>query len=280
MSIKMKTRIISAAIMLALFIPCLFLSHTLVFDVVLTLLCIMSVFEMLRCTKNANNLCVCIPAYLLALMPLFVRAVNTKLSIFEIMVFAFIVFFFIAASGAVFSHGKYSIQRVSNVVMLVLYIVFGFTSIIAVRSLENGKYLFMLIFVAAWLSDTGAYFVGVFFGKHKLIPDVSPKKTIEGAIGGLLTCVVSFLIYAIILKFGFKLSPNFLVFAFLGFIMSLISMCGDLIASLVKRTFKIKDYGNFIPGHGGILDRFDSIIAVSSIMFVLLSLPFIYTNLL
>ena len=272
----MKTRIISAVIMLAIFIPCLFLSDTVVFDIFISLLSLAAVFEMLGCIKYRKVLSVAVPSYIIALiLPLCVRLINTGLALSELMLLVFTVYLLFMLSVSVFSHRKHSPQDVSIAYVMIFYIILGFSSILAIRNAANGQYIFLLIFIAAWISDTGAYFTGVFFGKRKLIPDVSPKKTVEGAIGGLVCCVVFFLIYGLIMQFAFKLQPHYILLAFLGLILSLVSMCGDLIASLIKRHYRIKDYGNLIPGHGGIMDRFDSIIAVASVMYVLLNIPFI-----
>lgn len=112
-----------------------------------------------------------------------------------------------------------------------------------------------LIYIFAWASDTCAYFAGVYFGKHKLIPRISPKKTIEGSIGGIIGTVLFTLIFAMIFR-----EENPMYFVPLAMFGSIVSQLGDLFASAIKREFKIKDYGKLIPGHGGVLDRFDSIL--------------------
>ncbi|MDR5658230.1 phosphatidate cytidylyltransferase [Serpentinicella sp. ANB-PHB4] len=123
-----------------------------------------------------------------------------------------------------------------------------------------------LIFIIAWATDTFAYFSGVYFGKRKLCPKVSPKKTLEGSVGGILGSVIATLIFGNI----FVLGSNIMLL-FLGIIGSILSQAGDLFASKIKRYVEIKDFGKLIPGHGGILDRFDSIIFVSPIVFYYLN---------
>ena len=131
-----------------------------------------------------------------------------------------------------------------------------------------------LIFLIAFSADIFAYFTGYFFGKHKLAPVLSPKKTIEGAVGGLLgTAVLTVVVSAI---FGFMSSPMVLgKILILGIVGAILSMLGDLTASAFKRKMDIKDYGNLIPGHGGIMDRFDSVLftAPAVYYFVLLAFP-------
>ena len=132
----------------------------------------------------------------------------------------------------------------------------------------DGVYLLLFAFFASWMTDIFAYFVGSKFGKHKLCPKISPKKTVEGAVGGLVFCVISFVVYALIANKVGGVSINIALIILVGVITSIFSQLGDLAASTVKRAFGIKDYGNLIPGHGGIMDRFDSIIAVSPILLV------------
>jgi len=114
------------------------------------------------------------------------------------------------------------------------------------------------------------------FGKHKLIPEVSPKKTVEGSIGGIIFAAIAFVLYAVII---WKMNesaemPNLIVFAAAGAIVSVISQIGDLSASVIKRRFGVKDYGFLFPGHGGVLDRFDSVLLTAPVLYILTCLPF------
>ena len=137
-------------------------------------------------------------------------------------------------------------------------------------SIEYGKHIYLLTFICAWTTDTFAYFTGRLLGRHKLIPAVSPKKTIEGAIGGVVFCVGATVLFGFIIEKFFNpsgdISANYLVLAISGVAISVISQVGDLIMSLIKRLYGIKDYGKIFPGHGGILDRFDSVMAVSVVL--------------
>ncbi|MBQ7415445.1 MAG: phosphatidate cytidylyltransferase [Oscillospiraceae bacterium] len=141
--------------------------------------------------------------------------------------------------------------------------------------MDNGRYFIMLPFVVAFLSDVGGYFVGVTLGKHKLCPIVSPKKTVEGLVGGVALAVVGTVVYGLILQFGFGFEVNYLIVVLYGVLGSFGGVMGDLSFSVIKRQTGIKDYGYLIPGHGGILDRFDSVILVAPLVEVLLLLlPF------
>lgn len=141
---------------------------------------------------------------------------------------------------------------------------------------ESGKYYILVAFLISMIADSGAYFVGRALGKHKLAPVVSPKKTVEGAIGGVLTNIIGMVIYTLILNrfFGFT-QVNYFFAAIYGLVGAFGSMLGDLTLSVVKRQVGIKDYGNLIPGHGGILDRFDSTMICAPIAEILILLiPF------
>ena len=127
----------------------------------------------------------------------------------------------------------------------------------------------MLIFVGAWITDIFAYFTGKFLGKHKLIPEVSPKKTVEGSIGGIVFCSLFFVLYGFILTKLVSISSiSYIVLAIVGIIISIVAQIGDLTMSQIKRKFGVKDYGKIFPGHGGMLDRFDSIIAVALVLII------------
>ena len=149
-----------------------------------------------------------------------------------------------------------------------LYISIPFSFIVLISFKANGRYLFWLIFISAWSTDTFAYYIGKNFGKHKLLPLVSAKKTIEGSIAGILGSIILCSTYGIILntyilKFPYPIY-NFLIIGGIG---GIVCQIGDLAASSIKRYVNIKDYSNIIPGHGGILDRFDSILFASVIVY-------------
>lgn len=133
--------------------------------------------------------------------------------------------------------------------------------LVPVMRLENGRKLVIIPFVAAWCSDAMAYFIGSAFGRHKLAPAVSPKKSVEGAFGGMAGGIIGMLIYGVILHFC-KTDVPWLSFIAVGFIGSVFGLLGDLFLSYIKRDCKIKDFGSFLPGHGGVLDRFDSALFV------------------
>ncbi len=184
--------------------------------------------------------------------------------------FLFIGFLLILMLIYVFSYPKYRAEEVSMVFFGFFYVAIMLSYVYKVRMLDGGILLVWLIFIGAWGSDTCAYCVGTLFGKHKILPHLSPKKSLEGCIGGVAGAALLGFLYATIFKgniIGFQ-NPQY-VFTIICGASSVISQLGDLAASAIKRNHEIKDYGNLLPGHGGILDRFDSIIFVAPIVYFL-----------
>ncbi len=170
------------------------------------------------------------------------------------------------------SHAKLPYESITVCLAGGLLIPFLLSALVRIRSGENGQFLILLPFVLAFLSDTGAYFVGCFLGKHKLAPVISPKKTVEGVIGGVAAAILGMLLYCLILNRVFDFQVNYLYAALYGLLGSLAAVFGDLSFSAIKRQVGIKDYGNLIPGHGGVLDRFDSMTLVAPLAEALLLL--------
>ena len=155
------------------------------------------------------------------------------------------------------------------ILLWLFYACFLLSHVYLVREFDHGKLLIWLAFISAFGCDTGAYFSGYFLGKNKLCPALSPKKTIEGSIGGIITALVLCLLYGLwINRFLPIAGVNVLLLCGLvGFFGSILSQIGDLAASSIKRQVGIKDYGNLLPGHGGVLDRFDSVILTTPVLY-------------
>ena len=253
-------------------VPVLFLADTVALPIGVALFALIAAYEILHCVGLHKNLWLSLPMYLmsgaypfvlrymagdgLALMPLFMCVpLMTTLAV------------------AVFSHGKVDIRDASSGYVLWVYSFVGFMALIYMHDMiAGGQYFYLLAFLGAWITDIFAYFTGKLLGKHKLIPDVSPKKTVEGAIGGVVFCVLSFVGFALlynslwVVEGAGKLS--LVLMAVIGVLVSVVSQIGDLSLSLLKRKYGIKDFGKVFPGHGGVMDRFDSVLAVSIMLLV------------
>lgn len=150
----------------------------------------------------------------------------------------------------------------------------GLSALVMLKCMENGKYLVVLAVLMAFITDGGAYFAGVFLGRHRGVTRVSPNKSLEGYIGGFLTGVVAALVYGAIVQAATGLEVSFASLGLCGLFGALATELGDLAFSLIKRQYGVKDYGHLLPGHGGMLDRFDSMIFCAPVvLFIVLLLP-------
>ena len=261
----MLKRIITSIFALAVLIPALFLSGTWVFPIALAIVSVMCLFEMFRCMGIHKNIALTLPLYAFALaFPILQRLFSNDMYVAIIAFMAGCVYIIYAFALIVWSHGKLAYNNITSVCLTSFYILIAINMILYIRDFgESGQFIYLLIFIGAWVTDIFAYFTGVFFGKHKLIEDVSPKKTIEGSIGGTVFCALAFILMGIIAREFFGREANLLFLAISGVIMSIVAQIGDLILSVIKRHYGIKDFGKIFPGHGGMLDRFDSLMAVT-----------------
>jgi len=149
--------------------------------------------------------------------------------------------------------------------MLIPYML---TSLISLKVMPYGHLFVLLPIISAFMTDSGAYFIGVAIGKHKAFPTISPNKTIEGCIGGILIGALGMMVYGIILVYASPFNVIFPALLLYGIIGAIVTEAGDLIFSFIKRKCEIKDYGRLIPGHGGMLDRFDSMIFTAPTMYL------------
>ncbi len=269
----MKQRIITAVVAVCILIPILILSDYPLFPVAVAVCSVIAVFEMLSCLGLKRSVVVSAPFYLAAVaFPFLIRFLMSEQELVRSIAFAAIILGMLYLFAvAVFSHGKYTIQQISTAFFANLYILFGFNGIILVHDwVDGGEFLYLVVFLGAWITDIFAYFCGILLGrggKHKLIPDVSPKKTVEGSIGGIVFCVLAMVLFGVIVeRIEPTITANLLIFAVGGVFASVVAQIGDLSMSVIKRTYGIKNYGKLFPGHGGMLDRFDSVIAVSTVL--------------
>ena len=168
------------------------------------------------------------------------------------------------------SHGQLPFQQVAMTMVAGLLVPFLLSALVRIRIMENGVFFIAAPFVMAFMPDTGAYLVGSAFGKHKLCPVISPKKTVEGLVGGIIGGIVGMIVYGFVLQYFFGFQVNFLAAVLYGALGAGFAVFGDLMFSVIKRQTGIKDYGKLMPGHGGILDRFDSVTIVAPLAELLL----------
>ncbi len=270
----MKTRVITGvgifvvAVLLIILAP-----FTPVFCIGMAALALAATFEILRVFGVNKEWHIAAPSYLLSLaLPFsayFVKDGEARIIFILIMASVLFSFLVYLLGVAVFSHKKIKFVLVAAVFMAVIYLIVSFTSLSLLMYVEKGICYFGTIIISSWGCDAGAYFIGSKFGKHKLIPDVSPNKSVEGAIGGVAVSVLLNVLYGWILSITGVAAINYVALAVLGLILSVVAMVGDLIASLIKREYGIKDYSNILPGHGGIIDRFDSVFPIATFLLMI-----------
>ena len=258
----MKERIIWGAIALAIFLPFLYFGG-LPFQLLIGILAMIGVSEMLKMRRleifSFEGVLAMLAAFVLT-VPLDnylgFLPVDASFSAYSILVLLIL-------AGTVLNSSRYSFEEAAFPIAASLYVGIGFQNLINARIAGFDKVLLALFIV--WATDSGAYFIGRRFGQHKLLPAVSPNKTIEGSLGGILSAVVVAFVFMLVDKSVYA-THNFIVMLFLVVLFSIFGQFGDLVESSIKRRYGVKDSGKLIPGHGGILDRFDSMIFVFPIM--------------
>ena len=281
----MKERTITSAVIVAVMLALVIFSAYIVYPIAMSILAIIAVYEILRVMGAEKSLAISLPAYIIALaFPVLAYFVSVETVIPFLLILAAYMFVYLMwlMGVSVFSKGKTPFSRISEVFAAVLYVAVSFTSLSLIRYLDRecGVFAVVLVFMVAWPCDVFAFAVGSLMGKHKLIPEVSPKKTVEGSIGGIIFSALFCLVYGLGLDIIVEnMAVNYIVLAFCGVILSVVSQLGDLVASLIKREYGAKDYGKIFPGHGGVMDRFDSVLAVSTILLIICVIfpPFVIT---
>ena len=265
------TRLISGILLLAFTFVTMFFGGQLLL-VTLFMISLLGLYELYKVMKFEDTPLACV-GYLGAFA--WYLNIDTKpnaildIKVPELMIFSIVV----VAALLVFvvKYPKYSANQLFSTIFGIFYIPVMISFIFKTReTIAYGQWLAWMVYVSSWGSDTCAYAVGRLFGRHKLAPNLSPKKSIEGSAGGIVGSALIGVIFGLIMSnFTGKSENLIIIFAVIGGLGSVISQIGDLAASGIKRNYDIKDYGHLIPGHGGILDRYDSIIITAPIVYFL-----------
>ena len=265
----MLKRTIAGAVLLAILAAVIFLLPEWSMAVLLCLMVAIASYEMLYGTglvKDARlNVYSAVFAIFVCMWSYF--HMNSSMLLALILAYHAVLF-----GEVLLSSGKLSIHKVAMCWLSGLVVPLLLSALLRLRMLQMGKYLVLIPFIMAFASDTGAYLVGVAIGKHKMCPNISPKKSWEGFFGGIFAAVLVMLLFAFILDKSLSVHVSYVAAAIYGVLGALAGVFGDLSMSVIKRQAGIKDYGNLIPGHGGILDRFDSVLVTAPLAEVLLAL--------
>ena len=266
----MKQRVLSGAV-LVLFVAAIIVFNTsfpLGLNIAVALISVTAMHEILNAMGLQKKWFLCLPSLLTAAAVPFCGG-NLQLLVYCL--FTALIF-----SAMLLYHKETSFKEVGVLYSMVVLIPSALQCLVALRDLNpaHGMYYVLIAVFSAWVADAAAYFAGTFFGKHKLCPEISPKKTVEGAVGGLVINVLFMVLSGVVLSqgiYGGTIQVHYLPLVLIGFLGSPISILGDLSFSVIKRSCHIKDFGSVIPGHGGILDRFDSVIFTAPFVYLLVS---------
>ena len=272
----MKTRVISGIVGVLIAIVAVVNFYTIFFDIAAFAIYAIAVFEICRVFKEGNSKVTAIALWLVGILVVFNNIFKIEPMLTATAFIAAIVCL------VVFDFERVKFTSVASSVAMSLYVLFGVFCITGLKNVllfsEYGwdaAFMFVLCAGIAWGGDIMAYFSGYFFGKHKMAPKLSPKKTVEGAIGGVLgSVVIAFVMAFIYSKMGSiselsAVTSSYVVLALISVAGSCLGIIGDLFASAVKRQNGIKDYGTIMPGHGGVMDRFDSILFVAPVIYLM-----------
>ena len=278
----MKDRVLSGVTLVAFFMAIVVFNRSfpLALNIAIAFISALAVFEDIKALELSDRWYITVPSMTAAVLVQFCEFQQANIFIYS----AFTACIFCALLR---HHREITFKEMAVVYSMVVLIPLALQTIVLVRTLsdQHGMFYALVCVFSAWIPDAGAFFAGKLFGKHKLCPEISPKKTVEGAIGGLLGGVIGMTVFKLVadsmahtltvyppieMAAGPQISWG-AVFA-LGIIGSTISQIGDLSFSVIKREFGVKDYGNLLPGHGGILDRFDSVTFVAPFVWLALQL--------
>lgn len=269
----MKERTLSGAMLVLFLLTVVVFNSTfpLALNLVVGVISALAVFELIKAMNLQKNLFMTVPSLITAMAAPILHSYSQTSMYFLYIIHAAVLF-----SMLLYRHKELDFKEMSVILCMTILIPVALGTLISLRSLggDHGMFYVLIAIFASWISDAGAYFAGTFFGKHKLAPNISPKKTVEGVIGGLILNIIAMVAFGLLfqnVKYAGAKEVNYLVLAIIGFVGSFTSLLGDLSFSLIKRSCHIKDFGQVIPGHGGILDRFDSVIFTAPFVFMLVT---------
>lgn len=265
----LKNRVMSGVILV------LFLAAVVVFNdrfppalnLIIALISILAISELIQALEITTQYALVFPSLLFAGMLFFVPpgfGTQAAYYIYTVLMFVALIRY----------HSVISFHHLIVLYSMTLMIPTMLCSLLALREFDasHGMFYVIIAIFSAWVSDTGAFAAGSLWGRHKLCPQISPKKTVEGVIGGVVLNVAAMLVFGYVFQvlfYGYQVNVSYLSLLLIGIGGAAMSVLGDLSFSLIKRNCHIKDFGELIPGHGGILDRFDSVIFVSPFVYLL-----------
>lgn len=268
MNFTMVQRVLSGIVLTVFMIAVIVFDKIfpLALNIAVAVISVMAVHELAAALGLQNKWFLCLPSLAAAAI---VPFCDEQFQFLTYCVYTLIIF-----SALIVCHGETTFKEVAVLYSMVVIIPCALHTLVSLRelNLSHGMFYVLIAVLAAWVADVGAYFAGTLFGRHKLCPEISPKKTVEGLVGGTVVDMVVMLLCGVWFSAVFyqgQVGVNYIALLLIGLFGSLISVLGDLSFSIIKRSCHIKDFGQVIPGHGGVLDRFDSVIFTAPFVYLL-----------
>lgn len=268
----MKNRITSAVTIIFFFTAIVLFNRTfpIALNIAIALISVLAVFEIISALGLSKNVILLVPSIIFsAVLPFIENPILLQT--------AYFVYTLVMFGALILYHQFVTFRELGVIYSMALLIPTALQTIVDVRRCggEHGMFYVIIAISSAWVADTGAYLAGSFWGKHKLCPNISPKKTVEGVIGGFVLNIAAMLLFGFLFEVPYyqhSVTVSYLSLFIIGFVGTIISILGDLSFSLIKRSCHIKDFSEIIPGHGGILDRFDSVIFEAPFVYLLVQI--------
>jgi len=284
----LKARITSA-ITLVFFLAAIVIfndTFPIALNIAIALISVLSVYEIISALGLAKNSILLVPTIMFSAVLPFIQSISTALPSIHYSMLqqaAYFCYTVIMFGSLICYHKFVTFREVGVIYSMALMIPTALSTIISLRTYggEHGMFYVIIAISSAWVADTGAFFAGSFWGKRKLCPDISPKKTVEGAIGGFVLNIIAMVVFGYIfhaIYYQYSVDISYLALLLIGICGTIMSILGDLSFSLIKRSCHIKDFSEIIPGHGGILDRFDSVIFAAPFVYLFVQIMPIVTK--
>ena len=261
-------RILTTVIGLPIVIFIIALNQPILINILMSIVAIRSIYEITNCAKNKNHKIISWIGYIYAILIAFINVIPMQV---EDIIYSLITTMLILFLHVIVTNGKITFEDISYTLFSLIYIIGLIVFIPLIYWLKNGNILIWYVFIAAWGTDTFAYIIGKHFGKHKF-SKISPNKTIEGCIAGTVGAIILTVVYTIVMNNLFNLQINYVLIGVMGLILSLVGQIGDFAASVIKRFFEVKDFSNLFPGHGGMVDRIDSVIFIAPFAYLFITM--------
>ena len=247
-------------------------------NIAIALISVLAVFEIISALGLSKNFVLLVPSLIFsAVIPLLQLVTPQQIQADTLQQAAYFLYTVVIFGALILYHKVITFREVGVIYSMSLLIPSALETIVSIRTLggRHGMFYVIIAIFSAWIADTGAFFAGRRWGKHKLCPNISPKKTVEGVFGGFALNIIAMVVFGYIfhaIYYAYSVEISYVTLVIIGFFGTIMSILGDLSFSLIKRSCHIKDFGEIIPGHGGILDRFDSVIFEAPFVYLLVQI--------